>query len=400
MTAIASDVVSRESSRKTLTALATELSPLFASRADEHDRTGSFVADNYEELKAHRFFSALVPVELGGGGASMAEISDVLRFLAHADSSTALSLSMHSHLVATVTWKWRNAQGPDAVLRKIAEHQLVLVSTGANDWLESSGSLEKVDGGYRFNAIKPFASGSVVGDFAVTSAVFKDPVQGERVLHFAASIKSQGVKILDDWHTLGMRGTGSNSMKFENVFIPDAAITLDRPRGYFHGFYNVVLTNAMPPIMAVYLGIAEEARDTALAILKKSARPDELAWQLIGEIENELTICRLAANDMVALADDPGFVPSVELTNQIVIRKTIVANSAIAVVRKAMEAAGGKSYYRSAKLERLMRDVLAAQFHPLQEKPQHRFTGRVCMGLDPIRDREYQPNVNPGRRVS
>jgi acyl-CoA dehydrogenase len=35
-------------------------------------------------------------------------------------------------------------------------------------------------------------------------------------------------------------------------------------------------------------------------------------------------------------------------------------------------------------LERLLRDIHAAQFHPLQAKRQHRFTGRFALGLDPV----------------
>jgi acyl-CoA dehydrogenase len=51
-------------------------------------------------------------------------------------------------------------------------------------------------------------------------------------------------------------------------------------------------------------------------------------------------------------------------------------------VEKAMEVAGGAGFYRSAGLERLFRDVQAARYHPLQEKAQLRFTGRLALGLD------------------
>ena len=50
--------------------------------------------------------------------------------------------------------------------------------------------------------------------------------------------------------------------------------------------------------------------------------------------------------------------------------------------KRALVAAGGGAYYRHAGLERAFRDVQAARFHPLQEKPQTRYTGRVLLGLD------------------
>ncbi|HEU4806290.1 MAG TPA: hypothetical protein VFS91_10905, partial [Nitrobacter sp.] len=66
--------------------------------------------------------------------------------------------------------------------------------------------------------------------------------------------------------------------------------------------------------------------------------------------------------------------------------KTIAAEAALATVEKALEAAGGAGFYRSAGLERLLRDAHGAQFHPLPAKRQQRFTGRIALGLDPIMD--------------
>ena len=84
--------------------------------------------------------------------------------------------------------------------------------------------LDKVEGGYRMTARKAFASGSPVGDLLVTSAVYDDPEDGPTVLHFAAPLKGEGVSHLPTWQTLGMRGTGSNDIVFDGVFMPDAAI--------------------------------------------------------------------------------------------------------------------------------------------------------------------------------
>src|SRR5258708_5013316 len=55
-------------------AIARELGPDFATRAHAHDADNSFVADNYLALKTHEVFSAGVPIELGGGGATHAEL--------------------------------------------------------------------------------------------------------------------------------------------------------------------------------------------------------------------------------------------------------------------------------------------------------------------------------------
>ena len=61
--------------------LAHELAPTFAARAAAHDTEESFVADNYIDLKDHGILAAGVPANLGGGGASFAELCALLRVL-------------------------------------------------------------------------------------------------------------------------------------------------------------------------------------------------------------------------------------------------------------------------------------------------------------------------------
>ena len=79
----------------------------FAARAATYDADDSFVLENYAELKSMGAFAASIPSELGGGGASYHEIAEMLRSLARYCGSTALALSMHTHLVATILWRWR-----------------------------------------------------------------------------------------------------------------------------------------------------------------------------------------------------------------------------------------------------------------------------------------------------
>jgi alkylation response protein AidB-like acyl-CoA dehydrogenase len=61
---------------------------------------------------------------------------------------------------------------------------------------------------------------------------------------------------------------------------------------------------------------------------------------------------------------------------------TLVARFAIETVEKAMMVAGGASFYRSKELERAFRDVQASRFHPLQEKVQAEYAGRMALGMD------------------
>jgi alkylation response protein AidB-like acyl-CoA dehydrogenase len=368
-----------------LEALIQIIGPRFAEGAAERDAADAFVAEHYDVLKHHKVFSALVPADLGGGGLRHSSMCAFLRQLAHYCPSTALSLSMHQHLVAAAVYNHRQGRPGKKLLERVAADEAVLISTGASDWMESNGTVKRGDGGFLVSAKKPFGSGSPKGDVLVTSAPFEDPKEGWQVLHFVVPFAAQGVSLADDWRTLGMRATGSHTIILDNVFIPDSAVALRRPRGRFHPAWNVILTVAMPLIMSVYTGVAEAAATIGQALAKKR-QGDPTVPYLLGELTNQLTMAQLAADDMVRLADNLNFAMDLEVANAILIRKTIVAEHVLATVEKALEAAGGAGFYRKMGLERFLRDAHAAQFHPLSGKKQHRFTGRLALGLDPIAD--------------
>jgi alkylation response protein AidB-like acyl-CoA dehydrogenase len=295
-------------------AVARRLGPSFAARATQYDADDVFVADNNRELKQGKLFSAGVPAELGGGGASHAELCALLRELARHCGSTALALSMHTHLLAATVWRWRQGQPVEPLLRRIANDEIVLISTGASDWLESSGTAEKADGGYRVTARKIFCSGCPMGDLLITSAVYHDPKDGPTVLHFQVPFTAEGVKIMDNWRTMGMRATGSHDVVLEGVLIPETAVALRRPRGEWHPFFNVSVTVAMPLIMSVYVGVAEAARDLACReALKK--RHDPHVPYLVGEMENTLVTAQMALREMVELTANYDFGPTEQTTN-------------------------------------------------------------------------------------
>jgi alkylation response protein AidB-like acyl-CoA dehydrogenase len=364
----------------------------FARRAPENDSGDAFVTANYAALKDARVFSALVPEDLGGLGISHSVMCRALRILGRHCGSTALALSMHSHVTATQVFNHRAGKPTRPLLERIAKEQLVLFTTGANDWLASSGKAEKVEGGFAITARKAFSSGSPAGDLLLTSAPYLDPAEGWQVLHFAVPAKAPGLRIIEDWKTMGMRGTGSNSISLESVFIPDAGIALRRPRGSFHPFFAVIVTLACPLIVSAYVGVAEAAAASARGNARK--RPTESALPfLLGELENHLTAAQIAVDSMVALANDGVFAPSVELANQVLVRKTLGVNAALAAGEKALEASGGSGFYRSSGLERMVRDLHAGQFHPLQEKRQVLFSGRIALGLDPVEPAVFPSDV-------
>lgn len=352
----------------------------FAARAASHDEDDSFVAENYAALKEHGAFAAGVPAELGGGGASHAELCEMIRELARHCSSTALAFSMHTHPIAAQVYMWRAGnKAPEPLLRRVAAEKLVIATSGGSDWIDGSGKLEKVEGGFRLTARKIFGSGGPSADLLLTMGIYNDPKDGPTVIHVPVPLRSEGVKILDTWRVLGMRGTGSHDIALEGVFIPEAAAGLRRTPGKWHPVMHTIVIIALPIVYGAYLGAAEAAREIAIKLASRR-KNDPVLPLVLGELEREITTARIVYADMIQMAATVK--PGPETTAEMLTRRGILGAALIKSVDKAMEAAGGAGFYREAGLERLFRDVQASRYHPLPDKAQLRLTGRVLLGLD------------------
>jgi alkylation response protein AidB-like acyl-CoA dehydrogenase len=353
-----------------------------ASGAAERDRLGEISGEAFEKLRAAGVTAALVPAEFGGGGATHAEMGRVLRELGRFDGSTAVTLSMHTHLVATQVWRHHHGMDAAAVFRKVVSDRAVLISTGASDWVGSGGSARRADGGFHVSGRKAPASGCEVGQILVTSIRWDDAPDGPQVLHFSVPMSAKGVRIERTWDTLGLRATGSHTVVLEDVFVPDAAVSLTRPADRWHPIWNAILGSAMPLVTSAYLGIADAAVAAARAAVAKRSEPHVFA--LLGEMLNAHT----TADDVVAAmfrdADDLRFPNTDEHASRTLSRKTVATDALIDTVRLALEVTGGVGYTRSSDVERLYRDVHGCLFHPLPRARQIGFTGRVALGLSPV----------------
>jgi alkylation response protein AidB-like acyl-CoA dehydrogenase len=360
--------------------IARELGPIFARRADETTDEDRFVEEDFADLKTAGLLEAGVPVELGGGGADVDELAEMLRTLARYCGSTALAFSMHTHQVAIPAWRWthQKATPVEPLLRRIAKERIQLVSSGGSDWIAGSGKAEKVEGGYRITARKIFSSGVPTGDLLMTSAVLETEGEAPTVLHFGVPLNSPHVKVLDTWRTLGMRGTGSHDVMIDGHFVPEAAVAAKRKAGEWHMLFHLVGTIAITLVYSVYLGVAESARDIALGLAKRR-QPGRHTIELAGRMETELTATRLALESMLAAVRLNA--PSAATVNQVMIGRQLVQRHAIATVELAMEVAGGAGFYRAAGLERRFRDIQAARYHPMQFGPQSEYAGAMALGL-------------------
>src|SRR5262245_7381202 len=243
-------------------ALAAEIGMQISGYSRQHDIDGTFVTEAFDLMRKCGYFGLAVPRELGGLGATVREVTMAQRELARHCSSTALASSMHQHVALFNAWRYRRGMPcAEGALRKVIDNGLIFISTGGADQTRPRGEAKKVEGGYRVSGRKIFCSQSPVGTVMSTMFPYDDPEEGRIVLNMSIPVSSEGVSVQDNWDTMGMRGTGSNDIVLEDVFVADEQVVARRPYATLDPPFQVILSIALPVISGVYLGVAEAARD-------------------------------------------------------------------------------------------------------------------------------------------
>lgn len=365
-----------------LVAWAAELGARIGEHAARHDREGSFVAEAYDVLGRAGYLALAVPEELGGRGATVRQVAMAQRELARHCASSALASVMHHHVVLFTAWRHRRSlPGAEATLRRVAEEGIVLVSTGGADQTQPRGTATKVDGGYSVSGRKVFASQAPVGTVLSTMFAYEDAEEGRIVLNMAVPMASEGVKVLDTWDALGMRGTGSHDIELRDVFVPEERVLARRPHGRIDGPLQVILSVAMLPVAAVYLGVAEAARDHAVSLVTGTPRADDATVQRqVGLMDTRLRVAAWALDGALAVVgDDPE--PSMETVVAVMAAKREIALAGAEVCDLALTVGGGAAFYRSRPIEQCFRDVQGAKYHPLTPDESLVHAGLFALGL-------------------
>jgi alkylation response protein AidB-like acyl-CoA dehydrogenase len=340
--------------------LAAQVAEAAAPHADRHDLEGSFVEEGISAARDLGYLAAPVPVELGGPGALTADIVKAQQVIARACGSTGLAAAMHLHVVLAAAWRWRRGDtAVEPLLRRVANDRIVVVSTGGNDWTRPTAIATPVEGGWTVSGRKTFASLSPAGDVTATFAAIGSPTPGAEVIGFGAALNAPGVSLDQTWDAAGMRGTGSHDLVFDNVFVAEKQVTARRKWGELDRPLLVASLHAWPVVYATYLGVAQALADAALTTGKAT---QESAAQ-IGLMEFHLRSGRWAIEGALAdIGNDPE--PSLENFVAVQLAKRTVTVACRQIATTAAELAGGRAYARRGPIDRMIRDLGAATYHP------------------------------------
>jgi alkylation response protein AidB-like acyl-CoA dehydrogenase len=346
-----------------------KLADEFEKRSSVHDEQASFPIENIKALKKAGYTALPVPTHNGGEGFTVYDMVLFQERLAKGDAVTALSIGWHLSVVGELAegHLWRK-EDFDLLANEVLQGALVnRAASEAQTGSPTRGgrpgtNAHKKNGSWVVNGRKTFTTMSPVLDyFLVTSWIEEENTIGVFLIHK----DTEGVRIEETWDVIAMRGTASHDLVMENVILDQSKLVerLNSPRG---GKVNGWLLH----IPAVYLGIAQAARDYAVEFanvyspnsLKGPIKDVPSVQKHIGEIELELMKARHFLYHAAELYDDPK--RRQFIGQELAAVKHTVTNTAIHVVDKAMRVVGAKSLQRSNPLQRYYRDVRAGLHNP------------------------------------
>jgi alkylation response protein AidB-like acyl-CoA dehydrogenase len=376
----------------------------FFARASQHDRDGSFPEENTADLIKSGVIAATVPSEFGGLDVmTLRDQVAGMNRLGRGDGSTAIAVNMHLWRVWIAARAWRAAKATGdtgqtealaAFLSEVSSGRRIMSSLATeygHDLLHPMTEAVRDGEGWRLNGRKGFATGSPVATHLGVLLRFRD---ADEAYHSGTGLverSNPGVKLVSNWDALGMRGSGSHDVIFENCFLPKGAVTDGGPWGELTPrLMFIAFTNPMG-LVAAFLGIAECARAIALQQIMARGRAERATIQhLVAEMEIDLAAARAVLERCAACADAlleayPVIIPTDDLRAIVAdfqCVKHFVTRKAIDIVDHAMTVSGGAGYMSANPLSRLYRDVRAGPFmQPYSPIEAFELIGKIALGL-------------------
>ena len=348
----------------------------FAKRAAAHDRDASSPVENYAALRDAGLFGLTAPKGLGGWGAGMLGYVLAAEELAQGCASTALSFNMHCVILMglTVRSPYSAATQQHAADLAITEGKLIaalLSEPGTTNLLYSTRAsttqARRVAGGYILEGKKAFGSMVEVSDYI---ALFAHPAQEHNPAAGVLALfptDTPGIRIEHVWDTLGMRGTRSDTVFFENCFVAEDAVLDEFIMPSIPEWLATEEALVNLPYTAVYLGVG-------IAVLKavttyvQNRQPRGYAQPVayhpdvrrrVAKISAELEAARWLLR-YAAWTFDTDEIGADETLAAYLKAKYVVGETVASATRSALEIGGGHAIFKGEEIERLFRDGATA----------------------------------------
>ncbi len=343
-------------------------------------------------MRSAGLFGAWVPRALGGAEATPADVIDMVEMLAAADGSTGWCAAVAVGTGALAAYL------PEAGAREIFSTPSTIMAGTFNP----TGRAMVVDGGLRVSGRWGFGSGSRHADWLCGGCGVVDdtgtPIVGDngrpdaRLVAFPAG----DATIIDTWHVIGLRGTGSHDFEVSDLEVP-----LDHTMTFAFEPWSTGPLWRMPPMAlffapmaAVPLGIASAAIEDLVRLAgdktpyrsTRSLAERDVVQSMVAQAEASVRSARAflreALEEVWACAEGN---EEISLRQRALVRLAIInaSRAGTRAVDLCFEAAGSTALFVSNPMQRYFRDVHAAGQHVVLAFSGLETVGRVLLGLEP-----------------
>ena len=249
------------------------------------------------------------------------------------------------------------------------------------------GKGRSVDGGVVVSGRWAFCSGICHAD-----VLFAGCMIDEASVPSVVALPTKDLQLLDNWHTLGLRGTGSHDSVADEVFVPaDRVVSIfdgpvvDRPLYRFPPFGFFALSVAAPA-----LGNARAAIDDIVELAggkkglgsTRTLAERSATQAAVAAAESALGAARALYYQAIddAWRASQSAEPTIELRNRLRLAATHAARTSADVVRTMYDLAGGTAIYDTSPLQRRFRDAFTATAHFQVNEASRELPGRILLG--------------------
>jgi alkylation response protein AidB-like acyl-CoA dehydrogenase len=356
-----------------------------APRAAEIDRSGEFPEDIRQLLASQDVLALPYPVEHGGLGAELLTICLAIEQVARACVTSSLIVSVQAlaseALLIAGTDEQRARFFPDLASGKtLAAFALTEPEAGSDAAALRTRAVRERDA-YRITGTKRFiTNGSVAGLITVFAVTDPDAPRHKRISAFAVEVPTEGFKVARLEHKMGIRGSPTAELNFDNTLVAEANRIGDEGRGWELAMRT--LDRSRPGIAAQAVGIAQGALDAATSY----ARERKQFGQRIGEFQ--MVQAMLADMDArTEAARQLTYKACVEIQNRApdaarwaAAAKLVAGDTAMAVTTDAVQVLGGYGYTDDYPVERMMRDAKITQLYEGTQQIQRLVIARALLG--------------------
>ncbi|TDC68749.1 acyl-CoA dehydrogenase [Actinomadura sp. GC306] len=206
--------------------------PALAAADAEGAKLGRLTGEAVAALESTGVLRALQPARWGGGEVHLAEYAETVIEIGRASASAGWVASVVG------VHPWQIALFPEETQKEIwGEDPARRIASSYTP----TGKIEKVDGGYRVSGRWSFSSGSGICDGVILGGIAgRRELNGTEYPDFTSVILDAGdYRIEENWNVAGLRGTGSNDIVVDGVFVPGH-------RGQSHVYYTHGLGTPLP----------------------------------------------------------------------------------------------------------------------------------------------------------